>query len=383
MTNIATITALIEEQGTAFATFKSNYDDRLAGVQTAVDDANAKLGALTISGGNHSAGETMGTNRARAALGTFVKSGNPESLLGAGPKAAMQVGVAEDGGYIVPDELSTTILNAQRDVSPMRRLAQIVVTKASNYQQPFNLGGTGSGWVGESAARPETDTSKLTLLEFPAGEVYANPAVTQRMLDDSPINIGNFVIDEVIKQFEAQEGAAFLNGDGVNKPKGLLRYPTAATTDATRPFGTLQHVVSGAAATIKFDSFIDLLFSLKAGYRRSASWLMSSRTLGEVAKIKDGDGRYLLQYSPALNLPSTILGFQVEIDETMPDIAANAFPIAFGDFSSGYLINDRMGISILRDPFSKKPYVQFYTTKRVGGGLLDSAAIKFMKIAAT
>lgn len=383
MTNIATITALIEEQGTAFEAFKSSYSGRLDDVQSAIDDANSKLAAVLVGGAGEPHKASPNGGRARAALGTFVKSGNPESLLGAGPKAAMQVGVAEDGGYIVPDELSTTILNAQRDVSPMRRLARIVVTNGSNYQQPFNLGGTGSGWVGETAERPETDTSKLTLLEFPAGEVYANPAVTQRMLDDSPINIGNFVIDEVIKQFETQEGAAFLSGDGVNKPKGLMTYPTAATADVTRPFGTLQHVVSGATSTLKFDSFIDLLFSLKAGYRRTASWLMNSRTMGEVAKIKDGDGRYLLQYSPALSLPSTILGFPVEIDEAMPDIAANAFPIAFGDYSSGYLVNDRMGISILRDPFSKKPYVQFYTTKRVGGGLLDSSAIKFMKIAAS
>jgi HK97 family phage major capsid protein len=225
MTNIATIAALVEEQGTAFDAFKSRYGARLDDVQAAIDDANAKLGALTVSGGNHAVGETKGANRARAALGNFARTGNPDAFRDMMPKAAMQVGVDEDGGYLVPDELSTTILSAQRDISPMRRLAKVVMTNASNYQQPFNLGGTKSGWVGETDSRPETDTSKLTLLEFPSGEIYANPAVTQRMLDDAPINVGNYVIDEIIKQFEDQEGVAFLSGDGVKKPKGLLTYP--------------------------------------------------------------------------------------------------------------------------------------------------------------
>ncbi|MGC0052196.1 phage major capsid protein [Brucella pituitosa] len=382
MTTINTVTALIEKQGEAFEAFKASHDSRLKSTEAAVDDANSKLAAIMISGAGqpHNASPNSARNggRARAALGTFVKTGNEEAFNGLGPKAAMQVGVPEDGGYIVPDELSTTIIEAQRDVSPMRRLAKTVMTKASNYQQPFNLGGTASGWVGETDDRDETDTSKLTLLEFPAGEVYANPAVTQRMLDDSPINIGDFVISEITKEFEEQEGTAFLNGNGVNKPKGLLTYPQAATADSTRPFGTLQTVASSAAP--KFDEFIDLLYSLKAGYRRRASWLLNSRTMGAIAKIKDGDGRYLLQQSVALGIPSTILGYPVEVDEGMPDIAPGSTPVAWGDFESGYLINDRMGIKILRDPYSRKPFVQFYTTKRVGGGLLDSNAIKLMKI---
>lgn len=380
MTNITTISALIEKQGEAFEAFKASHNTRLSGAEKSIDEANMKLAAVLVGGGGEPHNGSRNTRKSRAALGTFVKTGNAEAFNDLGPKAAMQVGVEEDGGYLVPDELSTTIIEAQREVSPMRRLAKTVMTKASNYQQPFNLGGTASGWVGETAARGETNTSKLTLLEFPAGEVYANPAVTQRMLDDSPINIGDFVVNEITKEFEDQEGTAFLHGDGVNKPKGLLTYPQAATADATRPFGTLQTIPATASPT--FDQFIDLMYSLKSGYRRRGAWLLNSRTMAAIAKIKDGDGRYLLQQSVALGIPSTILGYPVEVDEGMPDIAAGATPVAWGDFESGYLINDRMGIKILRDPYSKKPFVQFYTTKRVGGGLLDSNAIKLLKIAA-
>lgn len=370
------LTAAIEE-------FKAYHTSELGDVKSALDDTNTKIAAILVGGAANDNAAPTNDIAAKAALGQFVKSGNHEAMTALSPKAAHQIGVEEDGGYIVPPQLDTTILEAQRDLSPFRRMARVVSTRANLYQQPFNTGGTGSGWVGETDARPETDTSKLTLLEFPAGEVYANPAVTQRMLDDAPINIGQFVIDEIAKQFDAQESAAFLAGDGINKPKGLLTYPTAVTADAVRAFGTIQTVASGGAADVTFEGIIDLIYALKAGYRRKGAFLMNSRTQGAFAKIKDGNGNFMLQQSVALGVPSTIFGFPVETDEGMPDIAAGATPVAFGDFNSGYLINDRVGIKLLRDPYSKKPFVQFYTTKRVGGGLLDSNAIKLLRIAAS
>jgi HK97 family phage major capsid protein len=313
---------------------------------------------------------------ARNALAAFAKTGALDA------QASMSTVIDPDGGYIVAPELDTRIQQLQRNLSPMRRIARIVQTKASSYQLPVNVGGTASGWVGETAARPETASPDLALLDFPAGEIYAMPAVTQRLLDDSPVNIAQFLEGEIAKEFGEKEGTAFLTGNGINKPSGLLAAPTATTDDGTRPFGTFQSISSGNASAITADGLINFVYRLKVGYRTNGTWLMNSLTLSAIRQLKDNNGRYIYEQSYAAGTPSTLLGFPVEIDESMPSIAAGAFPIAFGDFQAGYLITDRLGIRILRDPFSNKPYVMFYATKRVGGGPLDSNAIKFLQIGA-
>ncbi|MHA6731082.1 phage major capsid protein [Devosia sp. A369] len=209
MTNIATIAAAVEDQGRAFEGFKSRYD-------AALDETNTKLAAVLVGGAqiaNDNTGSTAAGIAAKTALGDFVKSGSMDKLQALSPQAAMTVGVDEDGGFVAPAQLDAQILNAQRDLSPFRRLARTVITRANTYQIPFNLGGTTSGWVGETAGRPQTDTSKLTLLEFPAGEIYANPAVSQRILDDSLVNIADFVINEIAVEFESG-GAKLVHGSG-------------------------------------------------------------------------------------------------------------------------------------------------------------------------
>jgi HK97 family phage major capsid protein len=373
------VARLISEVNSSLSDFRSRNDSRISSLETAVDDLAGKISASMINGG---VGATQ-DKRAREAFGEFVKTGSVDAMQKLNPQAAMSVGSNPDGGHVVPPELDRNILQLQRNLSPMRRLAQIVQTTASVYDRPVNLGGTTSGWVSETALRPETNTPQLGLLSFPSGEIYAMPAVTQKILDDAVVNIADFVSGEVAKEFDEKEGVAFISGDGVDKPKGFLAYPTASTKDGVRAFGTLQFVNSGSASGITTDSLVDLLFSLKAGYRARASWLMNSLTASVISKFKDSDGRYIWQQSLAAGIPSTLLGYPVEIDENMPDVAANAFPVAFGDWSSGYLIADRIGTRILRDPFSKKPYVLFYVTKRVGGGLLDSAAIKLLKVSAS
>lgn len=344
----------------------------------AIADLKGRLDKIEIRANRPGAlagGAPITDLEARTALGTFAKTGEIDTR-------SMSVGVADDGGFIVPPELDKSILQLQRNMSPIRRIAQVVQTTASVYQRPVNLGGTASGWVDEKDARPETATPKLSLLSFPAGEVYANPAVTQRLLDDSPVNVAQFLEGEIAKEFDAQEGSAFLTGDGVNKPRGLLTAPNSADADGVRAFGTYQFVNSGDAAKITADGLIDFTYRLKAGYRQNARWLMNSLTASALRQIKDANGQYVWIQSYAAGQPSTLLGYPVEIDENMPNIAANALPIAFGDFHAGYLISDRVGIRILRDPYSAKPYVHFYSTKRVGGGPLDTQAIKFLKIAA-
>lgn len=355
-------------------------------IETDIDKLNRTLASLRTHGADGQAGNVRA---AVSALGEFAKSGKPDALRSI--NASMTVDSDPDGGYTVPPEIGTTIIATQRDFSPMRRLATVRMVNSDSYEQLVSTGGGTASWVGERQSRPETDSANLRAVNFPMHELYANPSVSQKLLDDSAFDIGMFVEGEIAQEFELKEGAAWITGDGVNKPRGLLSYGTEAAGDASRAFGTIEYVPSGVAAALSDashnggDVLIDMVYSLKAGYRRNAHWLMNSTTVATVRKLKStGDTEnYLWRDSIAEGQPPTLIGYPVEFDENMPDIGANEFPIAFGDFSRGYLIADRTEIRLLRDPYTNKPYVMFYTTKRVGGGLLDSNAIKLLKIAAS
>jgi HK97 family phage major capsid protein len=215
------------------------------------------------------------------------------------------------------------------------------------------------------------------------GEIYANPAATQKMLDDAVFDVAGWLAQEIAREFDAQEGASFVTGDGINKPQGFLSFPTAATADGTRDFGTLQYLEAVAKTYLQADELLNVVYELKAAHRTGAAWLLNRRTLAHVRKLKDGDGQYVWTAGLLAGQPSMLLGYPVYECEDMPSIAAGAFPVAFGNFLNGYTICDRVGIRVLRDPYSAKPYVQFYTTKRVGGMLTDSEAIKLIKMAAS
>lgn len=293
--------------------------------------------------------------------------------------------VASDGGYAVPREIDALISSRLKNVSPIRSIAQVVQTGTAGYRKLINTGGTASGWVSETGARTETASPSLAEIVPPTGELYANPSASQAMLDDAMFDIQTWLADEIAMEFARAEGAAFINGTGTNQPKGFLTAPTAATADATRAFGTLQFLVSGSASG--FDSapelkLIDLVHSLKGGHRQGASWVMNSKTLAVVRKLKAADGSFLWQPGLMEGQPNRLLGYPVVEAEDMPDVAANAFPIAFGNFRAGYLIAERSTTSILRDPYTNKPFVNFYATKRIGGQVLDSDAIKLLKISA-
>jgi HK97 family phage major capsid protein len=287
-----------------------------------------------------------------------------------------------DGGFVVQPELEKRITRYQRDISPMRRLARVVATKAGDYEIPIATSGLDSGWVTERGSRSETDGPALALNNYPVHEIYANPSVTQKLLDDAVEDIGAYLAEEVAQAFDEKEGDAFVNGDGVGKPMGFLQKPTSAAADSARAHGTLQFVETAGVGAITHDDLITMSLTPRAAYRRNAHWLMSSTTVAHLAKLKDGEARHVYQPSLALGVPATLLGYPVEVDETMPTVAAGAYPIAFGDFQRGYVIVDRMGIRLLRDALTNKPFVQFYTTKRVGGGVHDSNAIKLLKIKA-
>jgi HK97 family phage major capsid protein len=293
--------------------------------------------------------------------------------------------VPGDGGYAVPHQIDAAIAARLKNLSPIRAIAQVVQTGSAGYRKLITTGGAASGWVSETAARPETTTPSFAEIAPPSGELYANPAASQAMLDDAGFDLESWLAGEIASEFARAEGAAFVSGSGVNQPRGFLSAPTPATSDASRAFGTLQFLASGNASG--FDSapdarLIDLVHALKAGHRQGASWVMNAATLAQVRKLKDANGAFLWQPGLTEAQPDRLLGYPVVEAADMPDIAAGAFPIAFGNFHAGYLIAERMATSILRDPFCNKPFVHFYATRRIGGQVLDSDAIKLLKISA-
>lgn len=296
----------------------------------------------------------------------------------AGPRAAMSVGSNPDGGYTAPIEWDRTITSKLKIVSAMRGIAKTISISTSGFSKLFNDRNTSSGWVGETAARPATGNAQLSSVNYGTGELYAMPTATQTLLEDALVDIESWLADEVMTEFEYQEGLAFVNGDGVNKPKGFLQYTAAGS----HPFGAIPTINTGAAADIVSDGIIDLVHDLPSQRTPNARFVMNRKTQGRVRKLKDGQGRYLWQPMESVGTPATILGFPVTELAAMPDVAANTIPVVFGDFMMGYLVVDRIGVQVLRDPFTAKPYVQFYTRKRVGGGVLDPTCLRYHKVAA-
>lgn len=290
-----------------------------------------------------------------------------------------------DGGYLVPSETESEIGRVLSEASPIRAIADVRQVSGSSLKKPIATSGAMAGWVGEEETRPETAAPVLSEMEFPTMELYAMPAATQSLLDDSAVNIEEWLAAEVQIAFAEQEGTAFVNGDGIRKPRGFLSYEVVE--DDTWSWGKLGYIPSGAngafATSNPQDALVDLVYAIKSGYRSNAHWVMNRTTQSEIRKFKDADGNYLWQPGLAAGQPATLLNFAITEAEDMPDIASDATALAFGDFRRGYLVVDRLGVRTLRDPYTRKPYVLFYTTKRVGGGVQNFEAIKLMKFAAS
>jgi len=292
----------------------------------------------------------------------------------------------EAGGYAVPREIDATIDATLTAISPIRGIANVVKVGSAGYRKLVTSGGTPSGWVAEDAARPLTDTPDFFEIVPAMGDLYANPAASQAMLDDAQFDVEGWLAGEIATEFARAEGAAFIGGNGTNKPKGFLAGPITNEADGARAFGTLQYLASGAAggfaASNPQDRLIDLIQTLRTPYRQGAVFVMNAATLAVIRKFKTSDGAFLWQPALSEGRPDTLLGYPVIEAEDMPDIAANAYAIAFGNFRAGYLIAERAETQILRDPFTNKPFVHFYASKRVGGAVSNSEAIKLMKFAA-
>ena len=286
------------------------------------------------------------------------------------------------GGFTVRPEMDTAIDQVLKEVSPIRSLATVRSISSGSFEKLVNQHGVNSGWVGETDARPQTLAADLTKLSFPAMELYAMPAASQTLLDDASINIDQWIADEVTLEFAQKEGAAYVGGSGVNQPRGFLSYTNVL--NSSYAWGSVGYTKTGHAsafaATNPADALVDLMFSLKAAYRTNAQFIMNRTVMGTVRKFKDGQGNYLADLRLRDNaLVESIFGKTVNEAEDMPSLGADTFPIAYGDFRRGYLIIDRIGTRVLRDPYTSKPYVLFYTTKRVGGGIQNFEAIKLLK----
>ena len=312
-----------------------------------------------------------------------------EGFLRAGASVEMKsfTGASGDsGGYAVPREIDSVIDATLKSVSPIRAIANVVKVGSAGYRKLVTTGGTPSGWAAETGDRAETDTPVFAEIAPPMGDLYANPSASQAMLDDAMFDVEDWLAGEIAREFAAAEGSAFVNGSGVSRPKGFLQAPVAATKDGVRAFGTLQYLASGAAddfGSNPDERLIDLVQSLRSPYRQGAVFVMNSSVLARIRKFKTTDGAFLWQPSLAAGQPATLLGYPVVEAEDMPDIAANTLSIAFGNFKAGYLIAERQETVILRDPYTNKPFVNFYATKRVGGQVSNSEAIKLMKFSAT
>jgi len=360
--------------------------DKLERIERSLDDHHRRVDALALKtqrpprGGEIGTVASAGVAEHKSAFEGYVRKGSEGDLRGLEGKA-LSVGSDPDGGYLVPSETERMVNSSLKAISPIRSIAGIREVSGSVYKRPFATSGADTGWVGESDARPQTATPTLAELTFPTMELYAMPAATPSLLDDAAVDIDQWLAEEVRLAFAEQEGKAFVSGDGVNKPRGFLAYPTI--DQASWSWGNLGTIATGVAgdfpANDAGDVLIDLVYAVKAGYRANGHFVMNRTTQSGVRKMKDADGHYLWQPAASPGESPSLMGFPVTETEDMPDITADATAIAFGDFSRGYLIVDRIGIRVLRDPYSAKPYVLFYTTKRVGGGVQDFDAIKLLK----
>lgn len=387
---------------TAFESFKAANDARLAAIETkradvileekvgrideAVSRAQERLDRIMSDLRRPALGgeaPVASVDERKAAFDRYVKTGEtPHALLEA---KGLSEGAATAGGYVAPPELERLILRRLAATSPMREICQVRTIGAGTFRKPVSPTGLAAAWVAETAARPETTAPTLDVIDFPAGELYASPAATQALLDDAYVSIDEWLAEEVQDAFAAQETSAFISGDGINKPKGLLAY--TAAPDASYSWGQLGYLATGVAggwpASNPTDKLIDLIYAAKAQHRQNGRFVMNRRTVSAVRKFKDAQGNYIWNAALQPGQSASLLGFPVTEIEAMPDVAANAMAVAFGDFEKGYLIVDRAGVRVLRDPYSAKPHVLFYTTKRVGGGVQNFDAVKLLKFAAS
>jgi HK97 family phage major capsid protein len=379
-----------------FEAFKAANDERLAEVERRqqadvlleekVERLNRELDRMTTRAGRPALDGTRHDGHAmehKAAFEAYARSGEGQALRLLESKA-LNGAVAPDGGYLLPPDAEAAILQRMAAFSPIRAIASVRALANASLKKAVYPAGANAGWASASTPSNTITGSNYAELTFPTMELFAQPAATQAMLDDAAVDVEAWIADEVVFSFAEAETSAFVNGGGTNEPKAFLTYPTVDDTSwAWGSLGVIETGVSGDfPASDPSDILVDLAHALRSAYRQHATFVMNRRTQGAIRKFKDSGGNYIWSPPASVGAKATLMNFPVVEAEDMPDIAANSLSIAFGDFRRGYLVIDRIGIRALRDPYSAKPYVLFYTTKRVGGGVQDFEAIKLLKFAA-
>lgn len=410
MSDLSEVKSLIEAQNVKFEEFKKTNDAKLEAIQKsgATGDFEAKLKALADSmekdraeqkaaldaielkasrprlGADGKPVDEVAEEHKKAFRGYMTKGVDFDKALEA---KALNISTGADGGYAVPKVVDSMIESLAVNISPIRSIATVQQISTSDFHKLVNVRGTTSGWVGETQTRSATNSPQMADIAPPMGELYAKPSATQQMLDDVFFNAESWLAGEIATEFSRAEGAAHVSGTGVNQPKGFAAYTTAATADATRTFGVIEHVATGVSGAFKTltstvnpaDDLFTLVSKLKAAYRPGSSWVTNKAVLFTVMAFKDYQGRYVFAPTTAPDVKDTIMGYPVVEAEDIPALGASSLSLWFGNFKAGYLIVDRIGTRVIRDPFSNKPYVDFYVTKRTGGSVLNSEAIKTLK----
>ncbi|WP_400766252.1 phage major capsid protein [Methylosinus sporium] len=385
----------------AFTAFKDANEERLAQIETrlgvdtlteeklqridrAIDETKRRVDRVALDLARPRLASTPNgdapAREHKSAFSLYMRSGEASGLKALESKA-LSAGSGPDGGYLVPTPAEQEILRRLAHLSPIRAIASVREISTHSLRKAYSTQGPASGWAAETDPRTQTASQQIVDLNFPAMELYAMPAATQTLLDDSAIDVEKWIAEEVQTVFAEQEGAAFVNGNGSDKPKGFLAYATVA--DASWSWGNIGYVASGVsggfAASNPSDALFNLVYALRAGYRQNGKFVLNRQTQSAIRKFKSTTGEYLWAPPASLDQPASLLNFPVVEAEDMPNMGADSLSVAFGDFARGYLVVDRLGVRVLRDPYSAKPYVLFYTTKRVGGGVQDFEAIKLLK----
>jgi len=365
---------------------KTALEGQLAAERKRIDEMEIKLNRPGRPGTGGSAEE----DAHKTALFDYMRKGamgGAEAALYEAERKATDTRIATpaSGGYALPKEIAAQLNKQLVDISPIRGIARVVTVGTADYHELVDLNGFGTEWLGETSTHNQTNTPDLADVVPTFGELSAYPRATRQSMNDLFFDVEAWLISRGAEAMAKAEGVAFITGDGTNKPTGFLAGPAPlSTADAARAFGTLQYIASGAAsalATAPWDTLKDMMYGLKAGHRQNAKWVMNSLTLAAHAKAKDSTGQYLLTPAVREGDPDTMLGKGIVVAEDMPIVAANAFPIAFGDFKAGYLIADIPSWWMLRDEITLPGYVKFPMSRRLGGKLLDTNAIKLLKIA--
>jgi HK97 family phage major capsid protein len=394
--------SIAERLAEAFEAFKAENDARLADLRKGINDPirDQKIdrigadiskfqealernidavAALQVGAGGSAAPGVRDPEHTKAFRSWFSRGVESAKLLEV--NASLDKGVATEGGFLAPTEWDRTLTDKLVLISPFRQIATVQQIGVGAFSKLFNQRGTGSGWVGETATRPETAGPAFASMPYAIGELYANPFATQQLLDDAQINVETWLAGEIETEFSFQENVAFISGNGTNKPNGILTYVTGAANAAAHPFGAIPVNTAVGTTAVTTDEVVSLVYGVQSIFLNDARFLMNRSVQGTIRKLKDGMGNYIWQPTFTAGQPASLLGYPITEMPAMPNMTTGAIPILFGDIRRGYVVLDRVGLRVLRDPYTNKPYVGFYTTKRVGGGLLNPQPLIALKMA--